>query len=462
MDDTELIAMDNTRQSSRPDPTHLPTTRVGNRWRSFLNHFLYPLLCLFALFPNQRPPTTPTVATPNPAATTSITTSYDSSHPIQPGQRTRSDIELTSDSTPTNLAFACKICGRRFGVQSNLNRHERKCIQKPVHNKQVASASATSPGSSATVGENVASASPVADTSRLANARPDSAGTSSSTSADAVAETTGKMAREKTNPAHRQGRGSVSSQQQALRRSRSEPQPGTSDTQVARPDTQGTTAGSSGLELTHVSTNASASASSGQSSAASGSSGASVATITTTATTPGPEGERRPKRRRRAPSPSRWVPASLSGFSLAPCRDSVQTPLPPVRPHVEEGTGFYEERDSFAVPPPGDEGDDENVDPTYPASSSSSGSVGSSGSGNNSPTSGINSAIGAGLSMRQRNFEYAPYHPCGWIGRLPGPAVDITNYHHVSIGAAGPSGSTRGGGGGGSGFTYEFALSASV
>lgn len=30
-------------------------------------------------------------------------------------------------------AFKCDTCGRRFGVASNLNRHVRKCILKPVN-----------------------------------------------------------------------------------------------------------------------------------------------------------------------------------------------------------------------------------------------------------------------------------------------------------------------------------------
>ncbi|KAH9920303.1 uncharacterized protein B0H18DRAFT_1213431 [Fomitopsis serialis] len=47
-------------------------------------------------------------------------------------------------------AFACDTCGRRFGVQSNLNRHAKKCAQRPVN--QGASAQAAVPGSSAAEG----------------------------------------------------------------------------------------------------------------------------------------------------------------------------------------------------------------------------------------------------------------------------------------------------------------------
>jgi len=44
-------------------------------------------------------------------------------------------------------AYACDTCGRRFGVLSNLNRHAKKCAQRPVN--QGASAQAAVPGSSA-------------------------------------------------------------------------------------------------------------------------------------------------------------------------------------------------------------------------------------------------------------------------------------------------------------------------
>lgn len=74
-----------------------------------------------------------------------------------------------------------------------------------------------------------------------------------------------------------------------------------------------------------------------------------------------------PKRRRRAPSPSLWVPFSLRTFNLISeeLKKAVPVPLPPVcfNPPAEE-------RNSW----------DENVGPT-------------------------------------------PYHPCGWKGVLPGPGL---------------------------------------
>ncbi|EAU93620.2 hypothetical protein CC1G_02850 [Coprinopsis cinerea okayama7 len=73
------------------------------------------------------------------------------------------------------------------------------------------------------------------------------------------------------------------------------------------------------------------------------------------------------KRRRRAPSPSRWVPLSLLSFNLMPedFYKSVQVPLPPVRRNLPR-----EERDSW----------DENSSPR-------------------------------------------PYHPDHWKGVLPGPGL---------------------------------------
>lgn len=42
----------------------------------------------------------------------------------------------------SGVAFQCETCGRRFGVASNLNRHIRKCILKPVHAASLSSAAA--------------------------------------------------------------------------------------------------------------------------------------------------------------------------------------------------------------------------------------------------------------------------------------------------------------------------------
>ncbi|KAI0307429.1 hypothetical protein B0F90DRAFT_1812918 [Multifurca ochricompacta] len=72
------------------------------------------------------------------------------------------------------------------------------------------------------------------------------------------------------------------------------------------------------------------------------------------------------KRPRRAPTPTPWIPLSLRGFDLTPSRKSCPVPLAPVRPSPWDG----EERDSF------------------------------------------------GMDELPQN----PYHPEGWVGKLPGPA----------------------------------------
>lgn len=88
------------------------------------------------------------------------------------------------------------------------------------------------------------------------------------------------------------------------------------------------------------------------------------ATTTTTTTAPKLIGQ---KRRRRAPSPSQWIPGTLQNFNLH-SEDSYRAttvPLPPVRRNAPR-----EERNSW----------DENV-------------------------------------------NHSPYHPCGWSGTLPGPGL---------------------------------------
>lgn len=158
-------------------------------------------------------------------------------------------------------AFVCDTCGRRFGVASNLNRHVKKCVLKPVNSaltKQASAAGAHPPS-------------------------PSSSNTMSSTSSDHASS-----------PSH---------------------------------STAAPTHGS------HSSTKAA------------------------------------PKRRRRAPSPSTWIPPSLLTFNLSPpeAQQSTPVPLPPVRRNLPK-----EERDSW----------DENV-----ASS--------------------------------------PYHPRGWKNVLPGPGLGL-------------------------------------
>ncbi|KAG1830036.1 hypothetical protein EV424DRAFT_1316046 [Suillus variegatus] len=91
------------------------------------------------------------------------------------------------------------------------------------------------------------------------------------------------------------------------------------------------------------------------------------------ATSPSEQPKASAKRRRRAPSPSQWIPTSLLPFNLFPVESTKATtvPLPPVTAVKDEVSNeWVEERNSW----------DETV----------------------------------GLT---------PYHPCGWKGTLPGPAV---------------------------------------
>ena len=43
------------------------------------------------------------------------------------------------------LAYVCETCGRRFGVASNLNRHVRRCLLRPVNLALTTGASLTTP-----------------------------------------------------------------------------------------------------------------------------------------------------------------------------------------------------------------------------------------------------------------------------------------------------------------------------
>ncbi|CCL98944.1 uncharacterized protein FIBRA_00951 [Fibroporia radiculosa] len=63
-------------------------------------------------------------------------------------------------------AFSCDICGRRFGVQSNLTRHAKRCAQRPMNiamSRAAASAAASSTSADAASGENATDAGPPPD-----------------------------------------------------------------------------------------------------------------------------------------------------------------------------------------------------------------------------------------------------------------------------------------------------------
>jgi hypothetical protein len=178
-------------------------------------------------------------------------------------------------------AFVCHTCGRRFGVASNLNRHVKRCILKPVNtsNRAIQVASSDSAGTS----KEVATSIPPAEVS--------------TTSVCTTAATTPPDLDSRPN-----------------KRPREESTPSPTDQPKASA-----------------------------------------------------------KRRRRAPSPSQWIPTSLLTFNLFPPEStkSITVPLPPVAAVKDEVSDeWIEERNSW----------DENV----------------------------------GLT---------PYHPCGWRGTLPGPAL---------------------------------------
>lgn len=90
------------------------------------------------------------------------------------------------------------------------------------------------------------------------------------------------------------------------------------------------------------------------------------------------------KRRRRAPSPSQWIPQSLVDFNITPPEYTKPSPvpLPPVTAYKDASSDeWIEERNSW----------DENVDPF-------------------------------------------PYHPCGWKGTLPGPGIGLGGKDMMNLG----------------------------
>jgi hypothetical protein len=182
-------------------------------------------------------------------------------------------------------AFVCDTCGRRFGVASNLNRHVRRCILRPVN------------ASSSPPAVDTASDTFTADSSDIAGSSPPDSPRNSRIGASIEPPANG-VTTESVNP----------------------------ETAPASPR-KGKRARASSLSST----------SHGESTSAS------------------PEMQlpstRRPraapKRRRRAPSPSQWIPHSLLAFDLCPVEGNKATPvpLPPVEPvrYFE----FVEERNSW-------------------------------------------------------------------------------------------------------------------
>ncbi|KIN97399.1 hypothetical protein M404DRAFT_16752 [Pisolithus tinctorius Marx 270] len=192
-------------------------------------------------------------------------------------------------------AFVCETCGRRFGVASNLNRHIKRCVLKPVNLANRASQS------------------------NVVDRHPSSNGGSSVESPSTSAGGT-NVPESSTSPAPLQ---------QSIKRAR-----------VLEPEAP---------EASEASTHSST-----PSSSAAGTAPPKPPT----------------KRRRRAPSPSLWVPQSLARYNILPIDyPPTSVPLPPVSPARDPlSNDWIEERNSW----------DEDV-------------------------------------------AAAPYHPCGWKGVLPGP-----------------------------------------
>lgn len=286
-----------------------------------------------------------------------------------------------------SVAFVCNICGRRFGVASNLNRHTKRCAVRPVNATRGALA-------------NTVASSPAQRS--LTQQAPEQQQQQQHAESSA-------MAISATNP---DANKSVHSgapvfpvrgrRQPARRPPASQPIPPVATTADLG---TGTGAGSGGSN-------------SGYTGSGSGSDGEQKAALDHDHGGGRRDSPQQPrtKRRRRAPSPSRWVPDSLRNFDLTPTRKSVPTPLPPVSPYHDPVTGEQEERDSFTTA--GTPADENTAPP------------------------------GA------RVYE-APYHPCGWSGRLPGPAVvvggDLTNI----------AGSSTGHSGGRGGYTFTFVTGLS-
>ena len=216
-----------------------------------------------------------------------------------------------ADESRVSSAFQCEICSRRFSVQSNLNRHAKRCRarfqgENPADSPAAAGSAGTDENESAS-----------------------SSAASSATTSDAAspsAESTTSRGRKRV-----------------------------ADKDIANSDASAAAAA----------TPCSAAASPPSSAATGPVISASVSeSASTTAAQP------KRKRRRRAPSPLAWIPDSLRAFDLTPYAKSTPIPLPPVQPFSDTQNHMWEERDSF----------DDAVSPT-------------------------------------------PYHPCGWNGRLPGPAL---------------------------------------
>lgn len=315
-------------------------------------------------------------------------------------------------------AFSCNICGRRFGVLSNLNRHTRRCLKKTEDDSRYATS----------VKEGLVNPS---------NRRP-------------------RMAREQANPnirrVERERAGYVTDEDEETANRNANQRPRTdlgqsaimqqqSGAPLVHPPPAHPGAGPIGDgESTHEPVSHPGPALVNTIRETSSVEGASSSSSSSSDNNPSVSGtERRAKRPRRAPSPSRWVPASLQNFSLSPTFQRTSAPLPPVVPNFDPMVGPLEERNSYSRIT------DENTNPAGGLAECPEGFI---------------------FRSRAERFELAPYHPCGWTGVLPGPAVvtDVTNFtksnwRQKGFGSGGGSkGDRHGAGAGSAGYLHQFCI----
>ncbi|KAG6333435.1 hypothetical protein ID866_5656 [Astraeus odoratus] len=214
-------------------------------------------------------------------------------------------------------AFVCDTCGRRFGVASNLNRHVKRCVLKPVNLANRANQTSNSGATSATT-TTTTTASATPSTSAMASPAASSS-TSSSTSSAPV-------------HAHAHARGlesSTSPDLSACATARSHKRGRETDAfELPAPAASGTNANMNTDTNTNTNTNTNTD-------------------TNTCATAPKPA----IKRRRRAPSPMQWVPQSLVHFTISQQGEHTKAtavPLPPVSTVRDAmSDGWVEERNSW-------------------------------------------------------------------------------------------------------------------
>ncbi|EIW86164.1 hypothetical protein CONPUDRAFT_160988 [Coniophora puteana RWD-64-598 SS2] len=290
-------------------------------------------------------------------------------------------------------AYVCDICGRRFGVASNLNRHVKRCSLKPANAVAAAAAMA-----------NNGNTSPASVPGSISDEK--SNDTETHSSIDQEGGTTAKRSR-------------------------------TSD---------GSTMSTLSSALTDTTLASSPEASSFP-----------PTSIASTQT----------KRRRRAPSPSHWVPPSLRAFNLSPseaCR-STAVPLPPVRPWLGHSSGFSLPTSPLPLTPGSVSSTDSAAGfASASASASASGCVmpadagtllgfassASSCSPSSTPWHTPTSASDLPWPEERDSWDDSaarlPYHPSEWRGRLPGPGLGFSG---DDAGYGGYGGHGGGGSGGG-------------